>query len=119
MARPYQTARESDERVSYRSQRVPIPSSAAFGKIGDQYVAEIRRWAKQQGVPEHQFEKGESKELYAWPLINAAAEEGGEGRVVLLGTAQEKASASRSWRVKDYPSEAGSPPARWARPAGA
>ena len=28
-----------------------IPSSAAFGKIGDGYVAEIHRWAKANGVP--------------------------------------------------------------------
>lgn len=58
---------------------VPIPSSAAFGKIGEQYVAEIHRWAKQQGIPEHQFEKGENKELYARPLIKAAADEAAKG----------------------------------------
>lgn len=92
---------------------VPMPSSAAFGKIGEQYVAEIRRWAKQHGIPEHQFEKGESKELYARPLIDAAAKEGGEGRVVLLGIAQERASVWRSWRVKDYPSSR--PQMAWGR----
>jgi hypothetical protein len=74
----------------------PMPSSAAFGKIGKAYAGEIRRWAQQRGIPEHHFEKGENKELYARPLIEAAAEEGGEGRVVLLGIAQEKASVWRS-----------------------
>ncbi len=52
---------------------VLVPSSAAFGKIGEHHVAEIRRWAKQQSIPEHQFEKGENKERYARPLIDAAA----------------------------------------------
>jgi len=61
-----------------------MPSSAAFGKIGEAYVAEIRRWEKQEGISEHQFDKGENKELYARPLIEAAAKEGSEGRVVLL-----------------------------------
>jgi hypothetical protein len=28
-----------------------IPSSAAFGKIGDAYVAEVHRWAKANGIP--------------------------------------------------------------------
>jgi hypothetical protein len=69
---------------------VPMPSSAPFGKIGEQYVDGIRRWAKQHGIPERQFEKGENKELFARPLIDGAAVEGGEGRVVLLGVAQEK-----------------------------
>ena len=40
-----------------------IPSSAAFGKIGDAYVAEIHRWARFNGVPVRRFAKGENKEL--------------------------------------------------------
>jgi hypothetical protein len=28
-----------------------IPSSAAFGKIGDAYVAEVYRWAKKNEIP--------------------------------------------------------------------
>ncbi len=94
---------------------VPMPSSAAFGKIGEQYVADIRRWAKEEGVPEFQFQKGESKERCARPLIDEAAREGGEGRVVLLGTAQERASVWRSWRVKDFPN--GRPQMAWGRQA--
>src|SRR5688500_6055452 len=35
-----------------------IPSSAAFGKIGDGYVADIHRWAKANGVPVIRFAKG-------------------------------------------------------------
>src|SRR5207248_5617565 len=45
-----------------------IPSSAAFGKIGDGYVAEIHRWAKANGVPVIRFAKGENKEAIARPL---------------------------------------------------
>lgn len=42
-----------------------IPSSAAFGKIGDAYVAEVYRWAKAHGVPVRRFAKGENKEAIA------------------------------------------------------
>src|SRR5437762_3439480 len=58
-----------------------IPSSAAFGRIGAAYVAEVHRWAKANGVPVRRFVKGENKESVARPLIDAAAAEGGEGRV--------------------------------------
>src|SRR6266436_5007057 len=70
----------------------PIPSSAAFGKIGDRFVREIHRWAEAEGVPVHYFKKGEDKEEFVRPLFEVAAREAGEGRVVLLGIAQEKAS---------------------------
>lgn len=78
----------------------PIPSSAALGKIGEEYTAAVQRWAKLNGVPIHRFQKGENKEAYARPLITAAAQEGGAGRVVLLGIAQEKAFCWRAWRTK-------------------
>ena len=42
-----------------------IPSSAAFGKIGDAYVAEVHRWAKDHDVPMIHFGKGENKEAIA------------------------------------------------------
>lgn len=91
-----------------------IPSSAMLGKIGERYTAEVQRWAKDQGIPVHRFEKGESKETFARPYIEAAAREGGEGRVVLLGIAQEKASCWRSWRTQSelYP---GRPHMQWGR----
>ena len=78
-----------------------IPSSAAFGKIGDAYAAEVHRWAKAHGVPVRRFAKGESKEVIARPLIEAAEREGGDGRVVLIGIAQEKTPVWRSWKAKD------------------
>jgi hypothetical protein len=77
-----------------------IPSSAAFGKIGDGYVAEVHRWAKAHGVPVRRFAKGENKEAIARPLIEAAKREGGEGRVVLIGIAQEKTPVWRSGKAQ-------------------
>ena len=77
--------------------RFPIPSSAAFGKIGDAYVREVHRYAAVEGIPVLHFKKGESKEAVARPLIDAAAKEGGDGKVVLIGISQEKASVWRSW----------------------
>jgi hypothetical protein len=44
-----------------------IPSSAAFGKIGEAYVAAMHRFAKANGIPVHYFAKGESKERLARP----------------------------------------------------
>lgn len=76
-----------------------IPSSAAFGKIGDAYVREIHRFADQQGIPLVHFEKGEDKEERVRPYLEAAAREG-KDRVVLIGVAQEKAFVWRSWPRK-------------------
>lgn len=80
----------------------PIPSSAAFGKIGDAYVAAIHRFAKTNEIPVVHFARGENKEALARPLIDAAAGEGGDGKVVLIGIAQEKASVWRSWPAKGH-----------------
>jgi hypothetical protein len=77
-----------------------IPSSAAFGQIGQAYVDEVHRWAKEHDIPVHYFGKGENKEAFALPLIRAAAMAGGNGRCVLVGIAQEKALAWRSWKAK-------------------
>jgi hypothetical protein len=79
--------------------RFPIPSSAAFGKIGDAYVEAIYCYAKAHNIPVVRFEKGENKEKTARPYLEAAAGEG-KDRVVLIGIAQEKASAWRSWKSK-------------------
>ena len=78
----------------------PIPSSAAFGKIGDAYGAAVHRYAKDNAIPVVHFQRGESKEAFARPLLDAAAAEGGDGKVVLIGIAQEKASVWRSWPTK-------------------
>ena len=94
--------------------KFPVPSSAAFGRIGDAYVAEVHRWANQQGIPVIRFAKGENKEEIARPLIEAAAAEGGSGRVVLVGIAQEKAPVWRSWKAKGQ-QRAAHPHMEWGR----
>ena len=91
-----------------------IPSSAAFGKIGDAYVSAVHRFAKDNAIPVVHFGRGESKEAFARPLIDAAAAEGGDGKVVLIGIAQEKASAWRSWPAKGHEKRA-HPHMEWGR----
>ena len=91
-----------------------IPSSAAFGKIGDAYVAEVHRWAKANEIPVRRFAKGENKEEIARPLIEAAEREGGDGRVVLIGIAQEKTPVWRSWKAKGQ-EHAAHPHMEWGR----
>jgi hypothetical protein len=91
-----------------------IPSSAAFGQIGEAYVAAIHRWAQAEGIPVRYFAKKENKEKIAEPLLRAAAEAGGDGKVVLIGIAQEKASAWRSWKAKGQ-EKAGHPHMEWGR----
>jgi hypothetical protein len=79
--------------------KFPIPSSAAFGKIGDQYIKANHQFAKSNDIPVVHFEKGQDKEETALPYLEAAAREG-KDRVVLIGIAQEKASVWRSWPRK-------------------
>ena len=94
--------------------RFPIPSSAAFGKIGDGYVKDIHRFAEVNGIPVVYFKKGESKEAEARPLIDAAAKEGGDGKVVLIGIAHERGSVWRSWLAKGQKTAA-HPHMEWGR----
>jgi hypothetical protein len=91
-----------------------IPSSAAFGKIGEAYAAEIRRFAKEQGVPVIRFAKGDKKEEIARPYLDAAAAQGGDGRVAVIGIAQEKAPVWRSWPAKGQ-ERSGHPHMEWGR----
>ena len=67
-----------------------IPSSAAFGKIGEACTAGVHKLAKAGGIPVVRFGKGESKERIARPHIEAAAA-AGKRAVALIGIAQEKA----------------------------
>lgn len=90
-----------------------IPSSAAFGKIGDAYVRTIHRFADQHGIPLVHFEKGEDKEERVRPYLEAAARDG-KDRVVLIGVAQEKAFVWRSWPRKGQ-EKAKHPHMEWGR----
>ena len=60
------------------------------------------------------FDKGENKEQRARGLLEQAAGEGGDGRVVLIGIAQEKASVWRSWKAKGQ-HNAAHPHMEWGR----
>jgi hypothetical protein len=63
---------------------------------------QVDRFAKAQRVAVHYFAKGENKEQLARPLLDAAAKQGGDGRVVLIGIAQEQASVWRWWKAKGH-----------------
>ena len=91
-----------------------IPSSAAFGQIGASYERAVHRFAKEHGIPVMRFQKGQNKEETARSYIEAAARKGGEGQVVLIGIAQEKASVWRSWKAKGQERVA-HPHMEWAR----
>jgi len=91
-----------------------IPSSAAFGKIGEGYVAALHRYARERGIPVVRFAKGDRKEQVARPYLEAAAAEGGDGRVALIGVAQEKAPVWRSWKAKGQ-QHAAHPHMEWGR----
>jgi len=91
-----------------------IPSSAAFGKIGEAYVRAVEAFAKGNGTPIVHFKKGENKEERVRPLIDKASEQGGDGRVVLIGVAQERASSWRSWKAKGQ-EQAKHPHMEWGR----
>jgi hypothetical protein len=90
-----------------------IPSSAAFGKIGNAYVKAIEQYAKKHHIPLIHFQKGQKKEEVARPYLEAAAREG-QDRVVLIGIAQEKAAAWRSWPQKGQ-EKAAHPHMEWGR----
>jgi hypothetical protein len=92
-----------------------IPSSAAFGRIGETFVTELHRFAEAQGVPVVRFAKGESKEATARPYLETAAKTDPEAaRVVLMGIAQEKASVWRSWKAPGQ-EQARHPHMEWGR----
>ena len=75
------------------------------------------RWAKANGIPVRRFAKGENKEQIARPLIEAAEREGGDGKVVLIGIAQEKTPMWRSWKAKGQ-EHAAHPHMEWGRQMG-
>lgn len=75
----------------------PIPSPAALGKIGSAYVRAIERFAARNRIPVVHFKKGESKELVARRYMREAEREDRFG-VVMIGVAQEKASAWKGFR---------------------
>jgi hypothetical protein len=77
--------------LEYRGQRIPSP--ALFGKLTAAFVTGLRTWCQEEDVPWIEFQKGERKDEVVQPYRDRfVAEEG----VVLVGVAQERASA---WRA--------------------
>jgi hypothetical protein len=59
-----------------------VPSSAAFGKIGDAYVAKVHKFAADYDIPVVYFDKGKEKpvkELVAPPLHRGGSQRGWGG----------------------------------------
>jgi hypothetical protein len=56
-----------------------IPSSAAFGKIGDEYVKAVYRLAKAHHISLVHSKKGQNKEAVARPYPAVAAQQGKDG----------------------------------------
>jgi len=75
---------------------VPIPSPAVLGKISQGYVRAIERFAAKHKIPVVHFKRGESKEEVARRYMQQAERDGRFG-VVMIGVAQEKASAWRGF----------------------
>jgi hypothetical protein len=50
-----------------------IPSLAAFGKIGEAYVKAVHDFVKAHQIPVVHFQKGQNKEKFARPFLQAAA----------------------------------------------
>jgi hypothetical protein len=90
-----------------------IPSSAAFGQIGRAYEKRIRKFAKENHIPLVRFAKRQNKEKLARRYFKKAARQG-QGQVVLIGIAQEKASVWRSWKAKGHEKSA-HPHMEWKR----
>jgi hypothetical protein len=86
-----------------------------FGRLRQDwrgYVQAVHDFAKPINPLVH-FQKGQNKEKFARPFLEAAAQEG-KDRVVLIGIAQEKASAWRSWKRKGQ-EKAAHPHMEWGR----
>jgi hypothetical protein len=75
---------ETSGRLQRWQRKFPIPSSAAFGRIGDEYVKAVYRFAEAHHIPVVHFKKGQNKEQTARPYLEAAARDG-KDRVVLIG----------------------------------
>ena len=74
-----------------------VPSPAILGRVGRAYVEAIDRFALDNEIPVVRFKRHQRKEDAAHKYFQAAEREGRFG-VVLIGVAQEKASAWRGWR---------------------
>jgi hypothetical protein len=74
----------------------PIASPALLGQITGRFVAEVKAFAKEQGIPLFHFERKESKDRRAHQLRR---ERPVRDAVVFIGIAQEKAYAFSAHRL--------------------
>ena len=72
------------------------PSSAAFGKFGDAYVAQVYRWAKANAIPVRRFAKGENKEAHVEGVADELLEK------ITQGVDPQISCYYRSSRIKQY-----------------
>ena len=74
-----------------------IPSPAILGRVGRAYVDAVDEFALSNAIPVVRFKRHERKEDIAQAYFKAAERDERFG-VVLIGVAQERASAWRGWR---------------------
>jgi hypothetical protein len=74
-----------------------IPSPAILGRVGRAYLAAVDEFALNNELPVVRFKRHERKEDVARSYFQRAERDGRFG-VVLIGVAQEQASAWRGWR---------------------
>lgn len=80
--------------LEHRGQTIPSP--ALFGQITEAFKRELRAWAEREGAPWLEFGKGVRKDDVVQPYRERRTATGATEGVVLVGVAQEKASA---WRA--------------------
>ena len=93
----------------------PIPSPAALNQAHERLVSELGTLAASSGVPVLRFKKDDCKEDVARPYQDGAAAQGRYG-LVLVGKAQERASAWRGFVDQSHAShQPGHPHISWSR----
>ena len=104
--------------VSVLAEGVFDPVVCEDRQVGDAYVAEVYRWAKANAIPVRRFARVRTRSRSPAALIDAAEREGGDGKVVLIGIAQETQTPMwRSWKAKGQ-EHAAHPHMEWGRQMG-
>jgi hypothetical protein len=97
-----------------RRRKFQIPSSTAFGKIGEAYVQAIHESAQANGIPVVQFQRRAKQRENRSSLSGSRRAPKGKDRVVLIGIAQEKASVWGASKKKGQ-QKAAHPHMEWGR----
>jgi len=78
-----------------QQRQYPVASSAAMAPISQAFVKAIESYAEVRQVPMLTFEKGQRKDDVVAPYVKKAA---GQEGILLIGKAQEKATAFRTYK---------------------